>query len=83
MPKETLDLIIPAEGGFNIIPNDVTDLEPIARAIYIGTSGTLRVRMVNGSDVSFGNILAGIVHPLRVVRVFATGTTATDIRGLN
>lgn len=81
MPK-TIDFIIPAEGMFNIIPDDANDLVPKARGIYVGDSGNLRVRMVNGSEGVYGNLIAGMIHPMQVIRVFATGTTADDIRGL-
>ncbi len=82
MPKETLDLIIPAEGMFNIIPDDNNDLEAVTRGIYVGEFGNLHVRMADGSEGTYGSLLAGMVHPFRVIRVFATGTTADDIRGL-
>ena len=81
MPKETLDLIIPIEGMFNIIPSDVNDLPQLARGVYVGDSGNLHVRMVDGSEGVWGNLIAGMIHPMMVIRVFATGTTADDIRG--
>ena len=82
MPKETLDLIIPAEGMFDILPDDNNDLEQKTRGIYVGDSGNLSVRMVDGSEGVLGTLIAGMVHPLQVIRVFATGTTADDIRGV-
>jgi hypothetical protein len=67
---------------FDIIPNDGVDLEQITRGIYIGSLGNLHVRMIDGSEGTYGDLIAGIIHPLQIVRVFATGTTAADIRGI-
>lgn len=74
--------IVPAEHAYRITPSDVNDLIAPTRGIYVGIAGNLRVRMVDGSDETFENLAAGIIHPMRVIRVFATGTAATGIRGL-
>ena len=75
-------LITPAEHAFVITPADGVDLEASTRGIWVGTTGNLRVRMVDGGDIMFIGMVAGMVHPLRVIRVWATGSTATGIRGL-
>lgn len=71
----------PAVGAFPIDPSDTTDI-PATRGIWVGTLGDIRVRMLDGSDVTFFNATAGIIHPMQVIRVFSTGTNALDIRGL-
>lgn len=60
-----------------VTPDDATDLPFVARAIYVGTAGDLRVRTVEGDEVTYVNLSGTKV--LRVARVFATGTTASDI----
>ena len=50
--------------------------------IYVGTSGNLKVRTAGGDDVTFNNIQSGSFLPINVVRVFSTGTTATNIVAL-
>lgn len=82
MSLENSALVIPAEHAFVITPNDATDLAAPTRGIYVGSFGDLRVRMVDGGDIMFVGLVAGIIHPIRVIRVWATGTTVTDIRGL-
>jgi len=82
MPIEVINLTAPADHAFNIIPDDANDLESKTRGIYVGTLGNLHVRMIDGSEVTFGDLSAGIIHPLRVIRVFDTGTSAGEIRGL-
>lgn len=47
-----------------------------SRALYIGTSGNLKVTMVEGGDVTFNNLVAGTVLPIQVTRLWLTGTTA-------
>jgi len=71
----------PAGGAFAITPNDSTDLTRLTRGLYVGVGGNVAVR-IGGVDVTFSNLAAGVVHPLRVTRVLSTGTTATNIVGL-
>ena len=49
--------------------------------LYVGVAGDLKVRTVAGDDVVFVGMQAGF-FPVNVLRVFATGTTATDIVAL-
>lgn len=71
-----------AIGAFAITPDDNTDLSILARGIYVGTSGDVKVTMADGTTVTFGALAAGVVHPLAVKRVWSTGTDATGIKGL-
>ena len=50
-------------------------------ALNVATPGTVRVTTLDGStsDVS---IHPGHAFPIRARRVWATGTTGTDLRGL-
>jgi hypothetical protein len=77
LPKST-----PATGAFAITPDDATDLADHADAIYVGGAGNLKVDMLLGGTVTFTALSVGVVHPLSVRRVYATGTTATSILGL-
>lgn len=47
--------------------------------LYVGGTGDLKVTTVGGNDVIFVNIQGGSFLPIQVVKVFATGTTATSI----
>jgi hypothetical protein len=47
--------------------------------LYIGGAGNVRVLTEGGNDVTFNGTLAGSYFPIQVLRVFATGTTATNI----
>ena len=61
-----------------ITPDDGTDIERVSRALHIGIGGDLRVTMAGGPTVTFRGLSAGW-HPLRVSRIHASGTTASDI----
>ena len=50
--------------------------------LYIGTGGDLKVLTSGGDEVTFTNIQDGSFLPVQVVRVFSTGTTASDIIAL-
>ena len=53
------------------------------RAIYIGGEGTLTVRGVDDSDDQiFVGLTAGMILPIMVTHVRASGTTATNLVGL-
>lgn len=71
----------PAIGWFAISPSDIADLPLWPRAIYVGVSGSIRMRSVNGEEETFDAVPVG-EHAFRPVRILATGTTATGIKGL-
>lgn len=50
--------------------------------LYVGTGGNLRVLTAGGDDVVFAGLQNGTFLPVNVVRVFSTGTTASDILAL-
>lgn len=75
-------LVMPATHAEAVTPNNSTDLTNATRGIYVGVSGDLKVDLLSGDTVTFVNIAAGVIHPLRVKRVYATGTTATSILGV-
>lgn len=48
------------------------------RGIYLGTAGDVTVTFLDGSSVTFANMVAGIVHPLAVTHVTALDNGAAD-----
>ena len=76
-------LTSPAISAHAVAPNDASDLAATTRAVYVGQSGDLRVRTTEGDIVTFVNMQGGLLYPIRVARVFQTGTTASDIVGLS
>jgi hypothetical protein len=72
----------PAEAGGSVVPSDTVPLAKVTRAIYVGGGGALRVMLLGGDIVTLSGAVAGMIYPLRIAQVFATGTTATGLVGL-
>lgn len=71
----------PAVSVFEITPNDATDLPQPTAGLNVLTPGRVHVTTVDGSDGTI-SVYPGHVVPVRVARVWQTGTTATGITGL-
>lgn len=50
--------------------------------LYVGGDGDVRVTTAGGDTVTFVGLTAGSFVPVQVLRVWVTGTTATDILAL-
>lgn len=78
---ENVQLVSPASHLATITPDDNTDLPNSTRGINVDSAGVVHLTTVDG-DTGTVFVAAGIVFPVRARRVFATGTTATGIKGL-
>ena len=76
------ELWAPASDAAAVTPNNGADLATYTRGLYIGGFGDVKVDMVTSGTVTFSAVPAGTVLPIRVKRVYATGTTATLILAL-
>lgn len=68
-----------ANDFFPITPDDSNDLPFVSLAIYVGTAGDVVVTSMHGNTSTFKNVQAGTVLDVRATRVWATGTTASDL----
>lgn len=75
-------LIGPCENVAIVTPSDGSDLSNTTRALFVGGAGDVKVTTKGGQTVTLAGVAAGSVLPLRVERVWATGTTATNIAAL-
>ncbi len=66
-------------GAVSATISDTTNLANPSVLYIGGSAGNVKVTTTNGDEVVFGNIQPGTVLPVQVVRVWATGTTATAI----
>ena len=73
------DLDDPAEHVAAVTPADGTDLPVWARALYIGVAGDVKLTSAGGQTETFVGLAAGTTLVVRTARVWATGTTATNI----
>lgn len=71
---------VAAHGAVAITPSDVT-VFPVTRAIYVGVTGNISVRMADGQTLTFSNVPVGI-FPIQVDMVNSTSTTATTMIAL-
>ena len=69
----------PAANAAAVTPNDSADLTNVSRSLYVGGAGNVKVDMADVGTVTFTGVPAGTILPIRVKRVYATGTTATTI----
>ncbi len=74
------DATVAAHGAVAVTPNDSTVI-PITRALYIGTTGNINVRMADEQVLVFSNVPVGI-FPIQVDKVLSTSTTASNIVAL-
>ena len=80
-------ILAPYTDAVTITPNDTVDLAEVTRALHAhgaGSNHDVVVTLANdpdGTSVTLA-IAKGDVLPIRVKRVWATGTTATTIVGL-
>lgn len=70
-----VDATVSARRAAAVTLNDSTVLE-VTRALYIGSSGNLKVTMVEGGDVTFNSLSPGTVLPVQVTKVWSTGSSA-------
>ena len=78
--KHSTGLDSPAYNGAALTPDDGIDLTNVPRALWVGGAGDVSVILASGDAVTFNNVSGWM--PLRVRRLNATGTTATDIVGI-
>lgn len=74
-----------------VTPNDSADIVLSGSAItgvdngaclFVGTGGSLTITTIGGQTVTLTNIANGQFIPIQVKKVFATGTTASNILAL-
>lgn len=72
----------PISNAFAIVPDDAAELATLPRAVMLGQGGDIAVTFEGGTTVTLTGLAEGVIYPLRLRAVLATGTTATDIVGL-
>lgn len=79
-PGSTADPTSSAVEAVSITPSDTATFD-VTRALYIGTTGDVAVKMKNGATITFSSAPVGVL-PIRVQQVLSTGTTASGIIAL-
>jgi hypothetical protein len=74
-----------------VTPSDTVDIPSVSSqngegnngcVLYVGGFGDIKVDTVGGDLITFVGVNGGTFFPVQVLRVYATGTTATDIIAL-
>lgn len=71
-----------------VTPSDTVNIPAVTGGtnngcvLYVGGDGDLKVTTIGGDDVTFVGLSAGTFIPVHVLRVWSTGTTATNIVAL-
>jgi hypothetical protein len=68
-----------ASDAYSVTPSDATTQR--AAALFVGGAGNVAVKTEDGTTLTFTNVQAGSILPVRVSQVLATNTTATTITG--
>jgi hypothetical protein len=77
------DATVSARDAALVTASDAT-VFPVTRALFVGTSGNLSVRLASGNNILFTNVPSGI-FPIQVDMVYSTTggtTTASNIAAL-
>ena len=69
----------PAENAAGVTPHDTNDITKGARALYVGTTGNIKMITAGGDTGTLKSVPAGAIITVRVKRVFSTGTSASNI----
>lgn len=79
MTNRTPGITAPSGSAEEVTPNDSADLTYETRALWVGGAGNINLDTADGQTVVFAGIPAGTILPVRVKRIRATSTTATNI----
>lgn len=79
--KDT-DIAGPALNAAAITTSDSAALANSTRGIYVGGAGDVKVDLGGSGTVTFAGVPAGTILPVRASKVYATGTTATNLVAL-
>jgi hypothetical protein len=72
----------PARLLFSITPHATNEIDPLPKAVFVGSGGTLTCRAADSSaDVTL-NVQSGQVIDARIRYIRAAGTTASNLVGM-
>ena len=68
---------IPKNAGAAVQSDTVNLITPVV--VYIGGDGNLKITTEGGQAVTFVGLSAGDIVPVSALRIWSTGTTATNL----
>lgn len=73
------DLQSPALHAEAVTNSDTVDFAHASKRLWVGTAGNVKLNTLGGETVTYNAVPAGTYLQVRATRVFATGTTASNI----
>lgn len=69
---------------YDIVPNNSANLDIPISQFYVGSGGDVRLETEAGQTVTLHNLAEGVTYvwTFTIVKIFATGTTATNLVGI-
>lgn len=71
-------LTSPGQHAALVSPSDSADFANVSRALWVGTAGDIKITTQGGETLVWPSVTVGW-HPMRLTRIWATGTTATGM----
>ena len=71
-----------AESAASVDISSTDYTSQIGANLYVGTGGDVKVDMFKSGTVTFSNVQDGSYLPIKVTKVYKTGTTASDMLAL-
>jgi hypothetical protein len=69
------------EGSYSITPSNTKDLDYPGATLFVQGAGDVHFIGMNGMEDTI-TLTAGALLPVRVKKLYSTGTTATGIHGI-
>ena len=70
---------MPGYDGEAVTPSDNANLDTMARALYIGGNGNIKLVTSKGNTLEFIGVQQGSILPIQTIKVFSTSTTAANL----
>jgi hypothetical protein len=72
----------PADADFDLVALGAVKAPVVVRGLSFGGTGTLKVTTIGGGVLTYndGDLLAGMIHPISVKRVWLTGTSVSRVK---
>lgn len=68
-------------GSFAITKDDSATLDPVIRSLYVTGAGDVKFQGEDGQDDTW-TVPANYIIPVRMKKVYSSGTTATGFHGI-
>ena len=79
---ESAQISDPARNAFLFTLSDTVNEANLCRGFIPESDGNAKVTTAGGTDVVLSTLQAGVLYPLRILRIWSTGTTISGAAGV-